>query len=351
MKASIETIKTIFTLSLVIIALSSCEKEDLLEAPEDIIAAEMHSDVFALNNDSANLSLNRLETLPPEGIYLKKVYSKVNPPAFFQYGSSAQNNVEFFQAAGNHVPNRPMIILSPGGGWKSYTEQAKLRELAKDLALRGYAVGLVEYYIKPNSTPDFDTQLKAIHDLRSAVRYFKLHAEKYQIDPDNIFLGGWSTGAVCSIAGAYIENAAELLEITDTVFRDAFLNSVNNLGFDNNDNPGVSSDVRGVMTMFAWTLQKTFIDSGEPALMMINHANAHFTDGTQIIGTITYNGGTVYGTDPLNSRAINEGFVPGQDLEYIRMNGASPYKGSNEASLWSGHYNSIADFFHRNLKQ
>ena len=351
MKASKFKIQTIFTLSILVIALSSCEKDDKLEQPQDLLTAEIHSEQFTLNQDSTGLTMNRPESLPPEGMYLNTVYSKVKPAAIFQYGSYAENKVEFFQAVGNHVSNRPLILLGPGGAWQSYTEQAKLRELAHDLALRGYAVGLIEYYIKANTPPSFDTQLKSMHDFRSAVRYFKLNADKYRIDPENIFMGGWSTGAVMSLAGAYIEDVNELQEITDTLFRDAFVQSVNNLGFDNADNPGVSSDVRGVLAMFGWSLQKTFIDAGEPALMMINHAAAHFTDGTNIIGTISYNGGTVYGTDPMNTRAMNEGFVQGQDLEYIRMNGPSPYKGANEACLWDGNYNAIADFFHRNLKK
>ena len=48
--------------------------------------------------------------------------------------------------------------------------------------------------------------------------------------------------------------------------------------------------------------------------------------------------------------ARNKGFVDGQDLEYIRINGASQYKGSNQASLHHEYWDDIAQFIKRNRK-
>ena len=355
MKASVLNLKTIFTLSILVIALTSCEKDDKLESPDGMVNSREHSEQWALNNDSAGLTLNHLESLPPEGMYQKKVFKRIKKVNTYMYGSNTENFFEWFEAEGNNVPNRPLIILAPGGGWKIYNEVPKLKELAEDLALRGYSVALIRYFIDPNtSQPTFDEQLKSVRDMRSAVRYFKLNAGNYNIDSDNIFIGGWSTGAVISMAAAYIEDEVELLEIAEQPIRDGFLTSVNNLGFDNNDNPGADNNVRGVLGMFAWTIQKTFIDAGEPSLMMINHSGAHFGSGSNkvnIIGKASVSGGTIYGTDTLNAHAISQGYVTGQDLDYIRMTGPSPYKGTNEACLHNAHWDGIADFFYRNMKE
>ena len=352
MKASVLNLKSVFILSALLIALTSCEKEEVLEAPQNMDPAREHIEQYALNNDSVGLSLNRLESLPLEGMYQKKVFSSLKKVNTYNYGSFTDNSYELFEAAGNHVPNRPLVMLAPGGGWNSHTELPKLRLLAEDLALRGYVVAVVKYHVDPNTpAPTFDEQHKSVRDIRSAVRYFKINASNLNIDPENIFIGGWSTGSVISMVAAYVESEVELLEISEQPIRDGFLNSVNNLGYDNNENLGPNNKVRGVLAMFTYMLQKTFIDAGEPALMMINHENAHFQNGTKIIGKVSMSGATIYGTDTLNGRALAEGFVAGQDLEYKRMSGTYLYKGSNETSMWDGHWDDIAEFFYRNMKQ
>jgi hypothetical protein len=354
MKAFSSKIGTLLTVSILALSVVSCEKDDKLEAPENLKDAQIVPDEWRENTLAPMKNVQHFESLPLEGMYQKKVYTRLNPVKTQQYGSNPENFFELFEAADNHVPNRPMILLAPGGGWISYTEIPKLKELAEDLALRGYVVALIRYHVDLNSTApgaSFDVHHKSVRDVRSAVRYFKLNAPNYGINSDNIFIGGWSTGAVISMSAAYIKDEIELLEISEQPVRDAYLNSVNNLGYDSNDNPGVTSKVRGVLGMFSWMIQKTFIDSGEPSLMMINHAGAHLSNGTSIIGKTTSNGASIFGTDSLNGRALAEGFVNGQDLEYIRMSGGSPYKGSNEAALWAGHRNDIAEFFYRNMKK
>lgn len=352
MKASIFKFNAFLIISILILGLSSCEKDDSLEAPENLNSAREHVEIYALNNDSLGLTRGRLESLPVEGMYQKKVFQRIKKVNSYSYGSYAENTFELFEAEGNHVAKRPMIMLAPGGGWRSYNEVPKLKLLAEDLALRGYVVALIGYFHDPNTTvPSFDEQHKSVRDVRSAVRYFKLNAANLNIDPENIFIGGWSTGATISMAAAYIENEIEILEIAEQPIRDGLLASINNLGYDSNENLGPNNKVRGVLGMFTYMMQKTFIDAGEPSLMMINHANAHFQDGTNIIGKAAVGGGTVFGTDTLNGRALDEGYVQGQDLEYIRMTGSYLYKGSNETCLWDGHWDAIADFFYRNIKQ
>lgn len=354
MKASVSNFRFIFLLTVISFALVSCEKDNDLTSPQDLVNTREHNETWALNLDSAQLTLNHLESLPLEGMYQKKVYQRIKKVNTYMYGSHVENFFEWFEAEGNNVPNRPLIILAPGGGWQMYNEVPKLKELAEDLALRGYVVALVRYYIDPNtSQPTFDEQHKSFRDIRSAVRYFKVNAANYNINPENIFIGGWSTGAVLSMAAAYIQDEIEMLEISEPIIRDGFLNSINSLGFDNGDNPGADNKVRGVLGMFGWMIQKTFIDAGEAPLMMINHSGAHFGSGpnkVNIIGTASVSGGTIYGTDTLNGRALSEGYINGQDLEYIRMTGQSPYKGTNEACLDDAHWDAIADFFYRNMK-
>lgn len=265
----------------------------------------------------------------------------------FSYGSFIANKAEFFTVEEETPSVKPLVILAPGGGFSSYTEMPKLRQLATALAKRGYHAAIVKYY---NGTHNYDTYVKAFHDIRSSVRYFKINAAQYKIDTANIFLGGWSSGATVSFSVAYLDSS-EIASIGPAAHRTMFQNSVNNLGFDNSDNPGVSASVRGYIGMFTYSFDKNMIDRSDAAMMLINHWDAHFQDGTRIIGTYQYGGIAGYGTDPIAQNARQKGFVDGQDLEYIRIPGPSLYKGSNEAPLHHRYYPEIYDFIDRNLKR
>ncbi len=122
---------------------------------------------------------------------------------------------------------------------------------------------------------------------------------------------------------------------------------------DNQDNPGASSSVRGVISLLGYALDSSFVDQGGPALMMINHDQSRLVNGTLVVGSFTISipnvgGITQFGTDPLAARARNQGFIEGQDLEYIRLSGPSPYKGFNEACLDVKHLRTIRNFIERN---
>lgn len=265
----------------------------------------------------------------------------------FSYGSYSSNKVEFFTVEEETRRAKPLIIIAPGGGWTSYTEMPKLRQYATALAMRGYQAAIVKYAI---GGQDYNTYVKAFHDIRSSVRFFKLNASQYNVDSANIFLSGWSSGAAVCFSASYLDSS-EVAGIGPANHRTQFTNAINALGFDNNDNPGVSSKVRGYIGMFTYTFDRNMIDRSDAAMMLINHWDAHFSTGTRIIGTYNQFGYVGYGTDPIAQNARQKGFVDGQDFEYIRIAGPSMYKGSNQAPLHHAYYTEIYDFIDRNLKK
>ncbi|MCR9152706.1 MAG: alpha/beta hydrolase [Bacteroidetes bacterium] len=264
----------------------------------------------------------------------------------FAYGSDSVHQAEFFTSLDGEDGPRPLIILAPGGGFTSYTEMPKLRQFATSLALKGYQAAVVKY---SGGSPDYNTITKANQDLRSSIRFFRLNAEQYKVDTANIFIGGWSSGAMVAFITAYMDSS-EISGIVNPTHRMLVSNAVNTHGFDNNDNPGASTKVRGYLGMFTYSFDKNMIDRSDAAMMLINHWDTHFTDGTRIIGTYTYANLPGYGTDPIANTARQRGFVDGQDLEYIRIAGASKYKTSNYAPLYHGYYPQIFDFIERNTK-
>lgn len=91
----------------------------------------------------------------------------------------------------------PLVILIHGGGWKSGDRSMQM-PMAIYLADRGYVTMLVEYR----------KSLEALYpaaavDIKTAIRWARVHAEEFGIDPKRIaVLGGSSGGHLAALMGA-----------------------------------------------------------------------------------------------------------------------------------------------------
>ncbi|MDR3681069.1 MAG: alpha/beta hydrolase [Flavipsychrobacter sp.] len=83
---------------------------------------------------------------------------------------------------------RPGILLIHGGGWRSGSRDQQV-PMAQQLAARGYVAITVEYRLSPEAKYP-----AAVYDLKSAIRWTRLHAVDYGIDKDKIAILGCSAG-------------------------------------------------------------------------------------------------------------------------------------------------------------
>lgn len=109
----------------------------------------------------------------------------------------------------------PLIIFMHGGGFAGGSPKNPQEvKFAKIAASKGYAVGLISYRLirKGKETGfgcDFDSEGKlqtfqlAAEDFMDAVSYMDKNAEKYNIDPKNIIVGGSSAGAEAVLNAVY----------------------------------------------------------------------------------------------------------------------------------------------------
>lgn len=123
-----------------------------------------------------------------------------------------------------YLPNEgegpfPVIIDIFGGGW--YFGQKSSHKLEPALALlrRGFAVVSINYSLSYQQK--FPTQ---VYEIKSAIRFVRKNAEKYQMDPDKIALLGESAGAhyaaLCatsSAAGKLNEEGWPYEDVSDEV--------------------------------------------------------------------------------------------------------------------------------------
>jgi len=118
---------------------------------------------------------------------------------------------------------RPGIIVIHGGGWVigPRTQQAWY---CRQFARNGYVVMTVDYRMMPKYPfPN------CLHDCKAAVRWMRLHADEYGIDPNRIVAFGASAGGHLA----------------------AFLAATNpDDGFEGTENPGPATDIRAAISLY-----------------------------------------------------------------------------------------------------
>ena len=101
----------------------------------------------------------------------------------------------------NHDPAKskvPGVILFHGGGWTGGTLD-QFRAACAYFASRGLVCATAEYQMlgrgEPAKLPKSESRKRVcVTDTKSAIRWFKQHAEELGIDPNRIIAGGGSAG-------------------------------------------------------------------------------------------------------------------------------------------------------------
>jgi acetyl esterase/lipase len=87
------------------------------------------------------------------------------------------------------------VVLVHGGGWNA-GYRSEFVPMALQLVQRGYAAATISYRLTGEAPYP-----AAVDDVRAAVRWVRMHATAYGIDPQRIALAGGSAGAqIASLA-------------------------------------------------------------------------------------------------------------------------------------------------------
>jgi pimeloyl-ACP methyl ester carboxylesterase len=160
---------------------------------------------------------------------------------------------------------RPLMIFIHGGGFQSNTKSGAYPNLVcNGLAMRGYMVATIDYRLgipKTKTNLDYAEALyRAVQDAKAAIRFFRRYADKYRIDPDQIFVMGSSAGAKTAMHLAYM-NQEEVPQGVDIV-------KLGNLE-GNSGNPGYSSKVSAVVNCWGAMIDYRWIQKGDAPLLNI----------------------------------------------------------------------------------
>ena len=119
----------------------------------------------------------------------------------------------FFPPDWKEGDRRPGIIFFFGGGWSIGAPQQFFNQ-AGYFAERGMVAASAEYRIKSKHdvAPD-----KCVEDARTAIRWFRSHADELGLDPDRIVGSGGSAGAhlaACAGTGAGRDDEGDDLSVS-----------------------------------------------------------------------------------------------------------------------------------------
>jgi pimeloyl-ACP methyl ester carboxylesterase len=117
--------------------------------------------------------------------------------------------MDLYTPKADTLSNRPLIMLIHGGAFfVGSKEAATERTLATALARRGYVVASIDYRLgfKPVASDLEMSGYRALQDAHAALRYLSHYSRDLGINPDRIYVGGTSAGAIASLNVAFMNN-------------------------------------------------------------------------------------------------------------------------------------------------
>jgi len=255
------------------------------------------------------------------GRYETDIFSSVTKTTvnYSDVYTDSYHEIDIYTPDGDIEINRPVILYMHGGsfygGNKTLTDCV---DFCESMAKKGYVTASLNYrlanmisFLSSNET-QYETVLKAVSDAKSAIRYFRKdfdNGDTYGVDPNTIFVGGYSAGAVIAIHLAYIDSTLDLP--TSPINVQAIVNNLGGpYGLEGDaGNYGYSSDISGVVSFAGGINNVDWIDSNDEPLVSIQ--------GTSDV-TVNYNCGPgqnlpgileLCGSGEMHPRADNVGIL------------------------------------------
>jgi dienelactone hydrolase len=184
------------------------------------------------------------------------------------------------------VPKPLVIFLHPGVFILGDKGDYFVAKVCEDFARCGYAAAAVNYTLLQDIPPvedalknlaDLENPVKAqlydaVRDASTAIRFLKGQAANYNIDPNKIFLTGYSAGAVIALNIAFIDNGEEHFYFGRSVTDDAneclaCLPTHNGTGNDQNHS------VAGVIAINGAVFDHRIIDDDDRTPVLFIHSD------------------------------------------------------------------------------
>lgn len=190
--------------------------------------------------------------------------------------------MDVYEPTGDVSASRALVIVAHGGSFIGGSKTGSdVVPLCKDLAKLGYVAVSMEYRIGmtnfpfpgPDSADATESVMRAVHDGRAAVRYFRKNARvggnTYKIDTNNIFFAGVSAGGFIGLHMAYLDQLSEYPTYIDTLGQPGLLGGVEGIS----GNQGYPSEVKAVVNICGALGDTAWIKPGDEPVLSFHGTN------------------------------------------------------------------------------
>ncbi|GGD05789.1 hypothetical protein GCM10011342_13390 [Aquisalinus flavus] len=190
-------------------ALSFAQAPDF-ENPTDANGDNVYDVIIAVSDgrggsDSAALAVTVSDVSDLR--YVDKIFPETTITQDIVYATTDGQDyvLNIITPVGDDETDRPVMLLASGGAF-IFTIREQVRPFAEEFARRGYVAAIMDYRTlgrPPEGGNDFRlAALDSTHDMIAAVRFLRANAAEYGIDPEKVFVGGTSGGAVMAASVA-----------------------------------------------------------------------------------------------------------------------------------------------------
>lgn len=190
-------------------------------------------------------------------------------------------DMDVYTPDGDTLAERPLIVFVHGGSfYLGNKDNPAMVDLCETFAKRGYVTASIQYRLTSvwnltDSMHMLQTVMNGISDAKAAIRYFRKDAatngNAFGIDVDQIYIGGYSAGAIIATNLAYINDTTSLPSYLLPI-----VNSIGGLE-GNSGNPGYSSEVEAVVNIAGAVYKTSYIDADDVPIVSV-----HATDDTTV---------------------------------------------------------------------
>ena len=225
-------------------------------------------------------------------------------------GDDVTLNMDIYEPTGDTAALRPLIIFAHGGGYVQ-GDKEDMSYFCGQFTKKGYVTASIDYRLLPIDKLYEVGNLKheiviAMSDFKAAIRFFRQSAASgnpYKIDPNNIFIGGGSAGAITALHIGLLDD--------NDVMPDDFAKFVaDEGGLEGNtgsaENRKFSSKVKGVINYSGSILEDKWIDKTDAPIFSY-HGTAD--DVVPIGYGLTGKSFNMYGSESIKAKADAVGLV------------------------------------------
>ncbi|MGB1217477.1 MAG: alpha/beta hydrolase fold domain-containing protein, partial [Saprospiraceae bacterium] len=201
-------------------------------------------------------------------------------------GNAQELFMDIYTPDGDTETNRPAIVFTFGGSFIGGSRGA-VADWCQRFAKRGYVTAAIDYRLYsltqgiPDSLAMLEVVVQAVADMKGAVRHLRKtvaeDSNPYGIDPDRIYAGGESAGALVALHAAYIRPTSTTVHSYVQDFIDTNGGIHGDTEINGDPNSAYSSDI-GAVVSYAGALHRAeYIEGADAPPVVSLHGDA---DGT-----------------------------------------------------------------------